>query len=328
MKISNHLKYLLGFVTLIVIGCSEDKQITNPPIEASVWEKLNNAPISSTNCFLGVGNTIYAGTVAGLYKSNDYGVTWKKLNISSLSTAPIHSLISYQNKIILGSGIKRGLFSSSDNGTSWHLINTGLPDSAPIRLLQADSLLFVGMADSGVYKSTDSGITWNPTGSRIAGCNVMDLTLSMTNIFVATFFDGVFVSSDYGIHWASLMNGITNNLCQCIVARGDTIIVGTRYGVFRSTDGGQTYSNSFSGLPNENISDLEVKAHYWFVGSDSGIYLSTDNGGNWLSLNYNLPTSTPVYQITSFFKYIYIYAATSGIWRANLDSLIASINKI
>lgn len=328
MNINNRLKYLLSFIFILVLGCSEDKQITNPPIELSVWEKLNNAPTSSTNCFMGVTNTLYAGTVAGLYKSDDFGVTWRKLNFSVLSTAPIHSLISHQNKIILGSGIKRGLYSSSDNGISWQLINAGLPDSAPIRLLQTDSLLFVGMADSGVYKSSDSGITWNPTGSTIAGSMVRDLTLSKANIYVATFFDGVFVSPDYGMHWASLMNGITNNLCQCIVAMGDTIIVGTRYDAFRSTDGGQTYSNSFSGLPDENISDLYVKAHYWFVGSDSGIYLSTDNGGNWLSINYNLPTSTPVYQITLFFEYIYIYAAPSGIWRANLDSLILGINKI
>ena len=150
MNISNRLKYLLGFVFLFVLGCSEDKRITNPPIEVSVWEKLNNAPTSSTNCFFGVSNNLYAGTVAGLYKSDDYGVTWRKLNFGALSTAPIHSLILHQNKIILGSGIKRGLYSGSDNGISWQLINAGLPDSAPIRLLQTDSLLFVGMADSGV----------------------------------------------------------------------------------------------------------------------------------------------------------------------------------
>ncbi len=319
--------FLVWIVILICYGCSEDEHITNypPSVKESFWQKLDDAPEVSTNCFLAKGDTLFAGTVSGLYYTIDSGFTWRKLGVGELSTAPIHALISNDNKIFLGSGIKKGLYCSSDNGLIWNLSNNGLPNSAPIRLIEKENLLFAGMADSGVYVSADTGITWLSTDPTIAGTRVRDFTISNENIFVATFFNGVFLSSDNGEHWISSMNGITNYLCQCIFAKGDTVFLGTRYGGFRSTDGGQNWSDSFSGLPSGNIWDLIANDNYWFAGSDSGIYLSPDNGDKWISINSGLPETSPVYKMTFFFEYIYIYTASSGMWRCNIDSLVTNI---
>jgi len=100
--------------------------------------------------------SLYAGTSAGVERSDDNGKTWAA--ISTLQMPETH-FIAVQGKMVLAAGLKR-MSLSGDDGTAWDSIP--LPaDLTQINAIAVDSLnnLWVGGRE-GVWYSTDLGLNW------------------------------------------------------------------------------------------------------------------------------------------------------------------------
>jgi photosystem II stability/assembly factor-like uncharacterized protein len=313
-------------VVMYLIGCKRDDVLINSVPDSYNWIHLSSAPQITSNCFLSRGDTLFVGTVSGIYISVDTGTTWRHIGYGQISTAPVFSIRSINGKLFAGTGIRRGLFSSSSNGYWWELADSGLPNSSPISLIQIDSLLFTGLSDSGVYVSNDFGVSWYSANTEVflEGTDVRAFASSSGDLFAATFGSGVFKTSNRGESWSGV--GIPNGFTLSLIVHAETLFVGTDNGGLRTTNGGLSWASPIQGLPRNNRvnSLLDVGTH-WFAGSDSGIYRSTDAGVSWSSISYGLPVEPLVNAVVVHKGYVFIATAIDGIWKSKLTNLTKTI---
>jgi len=113
------------------------------------------------------GFTLYAGTLAGVFRSSNQGVTWQTVN-TGLTATRVYALTQSRGAILAGTE-GSGVFRSVDNGASWQAANNGLrgvyvsafatqPDAVYTCVYYA-----ADAANNGVYRSLDNGLTWTIT---------------------------------------------------------------------------------------------------------------------------------------------------------------------
>lgn len=200
-------------------------------------------PNDASTIYIGTGDRNFGGgsyNGNGLYKSDDFGLTWSNLGLASAgiitdcSVNPTNS----QNIVIgaLGDGFAkttdRGIFVSNDGGSTW--INTlfvsdtsGVCDLIrdPVnpqilyaatfnRMNQFGNGISKGL-DSKIFKSIDGGLTWNELTNGLPNGQEMSrvgLTLSTSNpntiysVYVGTDYNifDVYKSTDAGANWTAL----------------------------------------------------------------------------------------------------------------------------
>ncbi|MEJ2184367.1 MAG: hypothetical protein P8Z36_00340 [Gemmatimonadota bacterium] len=236
--------------------------------------------------------TFYMGaTGGGVWKTEDYGITWHNVSdgyfaspsMGSLALAPSDPSIIYagtgsdgiRSNVILG----RGIYRSDDAGRTWRFL--GLRDAGQIGAVVVDpkdpDLVYVAALgtpfgrskDRGVYRSKDGGKTWQNVLFVSDSVGAVDLELK---------------PDDPHTIYASLWH---------VQRKPWTIISGGWQigGIYKSTDGGDHWQRKTKGLPTGLIgkSDLAVSAAdpdrvYALVETtdpDEGLYRSDDAGETW-----------------------------------------------
>src|SRR5207248_4286812 len=116
-------------------------------------------------------DTLYAGSVAGLYRSDDRGKTWYVVSDENLVVNTIVLHPQHPDRIILGIE-GDGIYVSDDRGKTFTRSSTGLYN-VRVTSIAADpsvrdrvyaSVVFGGEA-SGIYRSNDGGATWEKASS-------------------------------------------------------------------------------------------------------------------------------------------------------------------
>jgi hypothetical protein len=165
---------------------------------------------------------MYAGTVDGIYKSSDAGVTWTKLKGVVAGETLLAISPGFDNDHTIFAGTAGGLLVSNDAGATW----TAAPlPSTPVSTVEAvalspdfssDHTLLASVGGVGLFKSTDAGKTFTAVGADLLEQNL--------------------VISDF-----------TNPTGAAIqfspaFARDHTIFAYAEQDVVRSTDGGATWT--------------------------------------------------------------------------------------
>ena len=93
-----------------------------------------------------------------IFKTTDYGATWKPLANNLPPEAPVHVIReSSKNKDLLFAGTENGLFISQDGGKKWQHFTNGLPPAVIVRMTSsfiranADRELVIGTHARSVY---------------------------------------------------------------------------------------------------------------------------------------------------------------------------------
>jgi photosystem II stability/assembly factor-like uncharacterized protein len=199
-------------------------------------------------------STLYAGTIAGVFKSMDAAGTWSAAsagltdrNIQALAIDP-----STSSTLYAGSFGGR-VFKSTDSGGSWATASNGLPatESAEVLALTIDysnPLTLYAATGRGLYKSTDGGGRWVDTNLTTGPATGFAIDPVTPSTLYATG-DGFFKSTDAGGTWTRLTLFSGNSLV-IDPTNPSTMYEGTySYGVFRSTDAGTTWTAMTTGLP-------------------------------------------------------------------------------
>jgi hypothetical protein len=90
-----------------------------------------------------------------VFKTTDYGLSWRSLAGDLPGTAPVHVIReSSRNKDLLFAGTENGLFASLDGGRRWHHLKNGLPPAVRVDDLvihPRDRELVIGTHGRSVY---------------------------------------------------------------------------------------------------------------------------------------------------------------------------------
>lgn len=239
-------------------------------------------------------STFYFGsTGGGVWKSEDYGVTWRNISDGYFRTGSIGAIRvaeSDPNIIYVGTGsdgirsnviIGKGVYRSTDGGETW--AHVGLesvgqigrmivhPTNPDIVFVAAIGNPFGKGPHRGVYRTRDGGRTWEKV---------------------------LFVSDSVGFYGLVMEPG-NPNVLYASAWRAErkpwTIISGARpeagVGIYKTTDGGETWTRLTNGLPKTmlgkidlSISPANPRRVYALVEApdpEEGLYRSDDAGQTW-----------------------------------------------
>jgi photosystem II stability/assembly factor-like uncharacterized protein len=241
----------------------------------------------------GAQNVFYmAPCDGGVWKSNDYGRTWKPIfddqptgSVGALAVAPSDPNILYVGS---GEGLQRpdlstgdGIYRSDNAGKTWaHL---GLRDGQQIAALCVDprnaQRLFAAVlghpygpnTERGVFRSSDGGATWQRVLYRDENTGATEVTFDPRNpdTLYAVLWAGRQAPWEIGSSWD-----------------------GPGSGLYKSTDGGETWQPLTNGLPADpgriglGIAPGDPTRLYALVdGMPGGLYRSDDAGASWRKIN-------------------------------------------
>jgi photosystem II stability/assembly factor-like uncharacterized protein len=236
--------------------------------------------------------TFYMGaTGGGVWKTVDYGITWKNVSDGYFETPSIGAISVAQNDpniVYVGTGsdglrsnviVGKGMYKSIDGGSTWQHIglkNVGQigaveinPNNHNIVYVAAIGQPFRDNPERGVYKTTDGGKTWKKM---------------------------LFISDQVGAVDIELLPG-NPEIVFAAVWKGQrkpwTIISGGNAGeggIYKSIDGGGSWQKLTMGLPPGLIGKIDLavtpadsKMLYAVIEApdkEGGLYISEDQGGS------------------------------------------------
>ncbi len=236
----------------------------------------------------GHGVFYFGAAAGGIWKTTDYGATWKPISdaahitsIGALAVAPSNHDVIYagtgesalRGDITFGNGVYRTV----DGGKSW--ANIGLKDSRQIGAVivdprNADTVLVAAIGhafgpnqERGVYRTTDGGRTWTRVLYRDDQTGAIDVTFDPT---------------DPKIVYAALW--------QVRRQPWNFSSGGPGSGLFRSSDGGVTWTElKGKGLPDGILGRIDVavsaadpkRVYAMIEARQGGLYRSDDHGEHW-----------------------------------------------
>ena len=226
-------------------------------------------------------NVIYAGSVAGLYRSTDGGA---KFAIASDAGLVINSIVLHPRRperIILGIE-GDGVYISHDRGQTFSRTSEGLynlrittiaPD--PFERNRVYAAVVFGGAASGIYRSNDAGKTWE-RASKSQLPEVLSLTIASEADAEVKFIAG----TEKGIFWSNDGEQWTQAEPASFPIRVDKVVrfnrlrsfAATAEGVFTTRDGGKNWYR-LAGAKNRAI-DLAIGA----LGEKKALYALTVGG--------------------------------------------------
>lgn len=234
--------------------------------------------------YAGSGSDFSAGTVGGIFKSTDGGMTWDTLGrgvtVREIIIHPTNPNIIYAT---LGLNVLTvpGVIKSTDGGASWARADSGIrmsweegPGPIAIDPKHPDTLYCGtgGPFGGRFYKSTNGGMNWYSFGDTTAlrdGVTALAIDHENTNVvYAGTAYSGSLLkSTDGGMNWTStgLRAGIIYTI-ELGKKRG-TIYVGSSWsdvypvGLFKTTDLGFTWESLPDGLPDSaNVYVIEASS--------------------------------------------------------------------
>jgi len=238
----------------------------------------------------------------GLWRSNDAGQTWARIDDAGLSFNNVRSVVfdpNDGNRVLAASNIRMEV--SANAGVNW-INSVGSPGSfGGLPFANNPSLVLIGLAagpKSGggtrFYATIFNGLD---AGSPLPAACQSNSSLPCKG--------GVYYSDDGGYHWTA-GTGITDDSASHVTvgATPGTVFVSQNHtggypgGVYKSTDYGATWATSSSGLPSCNISDLAAAPSdgqvvwagcaYEDAAQPGGIFRSSDAGANWVAYGSGL----------------------------------------
>ncbi|HIQ06332.1 MAG TPA: hypothetical protein EYH31_11725 [Anaerolineae bacterium] len=245
---------------------------------------------------------VWAGTSAGVFRSQDGGQQWEQ-SVIGLSTPLIGALaVASDGTTLFAGGLNGTLARSEDSGRTWTTL-TQTPDSVQVSRIaisptyDKDRTVLVATDGAGILRSGDAGQNWNLSNEGLTDRSVLDMVWaweqSSSRVVFALSQSSVYRSDDAGRHWrqvGSAPNGVTLQVLAVgpLSTAELTLFAGSESsGVFCSTDGGANWKPISTGIGEVGINCLWLSPHFAtdrtiLAGASSGqIFRSGNAGEQW-----------------------------------------------
>ncbi len=255
-------------------------------------------------------NILLAGTITGIFRSEDSGETWSRLPTSRTpDLIDVESLaIDPRSTNVIYAGTWHLPYKSTDGGQNWRVINKGIIDDSDIFAINLDprnANHIIASACSGIYETGDAGESWHkiqgiPSQSRRTRAIMQHPTIP--GLVLAGTTEGFWRSAKGGDNnsWmVTTSRQLEINSIAVHPRTPDTIYIGTNnYGVMVSTDGGKNFvptNGGFSGrFVNAILTDRENmnRLYATTINTTTGggfFFVSNDSGASWQPSMRNMP---------------------------------------
>ena len=252
---------------------------------------LNTTQARSVYQILASGDTLFAATVDGIYRSTNRGSNWYKKS-SGITIGPgatyefCESIARYDGSLLTGAW--NGIYRSTDSGEQWTLTNISGEGVNAKNFTVHNGIVYgarENINDPGAYTSTNGGISWQGVA--------------------APFFNAITFRSEPGKLW-----------------------VGTIVGVWLSTDDGSTWVVRNNGLTSDPYSSSMLRINGTLVTAlkfgGSGVFQSTDDGLHWTGFGEGLPFLSSIEKLVVFKNGI-IAATSSGLWQRAISEVVTDV---
>ena len=244
-------------------------------------------------------NLIVVGTMTGVFRSQDAGVTWRRISpaehadlktVGSVAVDPADPERVY-------AGTWHLPWKTSNGGRTWRPMHAGMIDDSDVMTLGVDRRsrdTLYATACSGIYRSRDAGARWAklrgiPGSSRRTRAFAQDPERPQA-LYAGTT-EGLWASDDDGASWRLLTTRalVVNAI---VPLPGGTLLLGADgAGVLRSDDGGASWQASNEGFSDRFVSRVlfDHARGRLFVGirgdrQHGGVVVATAPEGPWAAL--------------------------------------------
>ena len=250
--------------------------------------------------------TLFAGTLTGVFRSSDAGATWQR--ISPPGDREIHEIESLavdpKNDEIVYAGTWHLPWKTADGGKTWHNIKQGLIVDSDVFSIIIDpertKTVYLS-ACSGIYKSENAGLLFRkiqgiPTEARRTRVLMQDP--ENREVVYAGTTEGLYKTENGGRTFQRMTGAdvVVNGVYVDPRDSKRVLLATDRGGVLASQDGGETFTGSNEGVSERKVAALLVDRDdptrmYAGVLNDKnfgGVFRSTDGGASWQQVDEGL----------------------------------------
>ncbi len=217
---------------------------------------------------------VLAGTIRGIYRSNNAGNTWElareteEASVGALAYLPDGSLLA-----ALESG---GLLASYDGGLSWGEYGS-LPNEVQgtALLVTAEGTLLLGTTEHSILRSTDKGLTWQSVHDE----TIFSFATNGQTLYAGTM-NELAVSVDDGVTWIALPHPPIHDLHQLLIDHDQPLLAGTYAGLLHYNQERQSWV-PLSATPRPLSAVALVSDGVYLVSTQEGLARSSDGGISW-----------------------------------------------
>lgn len=252
------------------------------PVEYPEFHEIHISPTDA--------NVLYAATetgpnppvsdeyevVGGVYRSDDAGVNWYRINcgLSNVAATTIRTSSDSSDNVVLGVSAgdgptayySGGIYWSDNGGETWQLASSLPAGSADSwfkiqDLAGADFLAFLTNptgSNLGFYISSDYGQSWNPLLDPLSGHEITDFAASADGQTIYASARDAFTidrTIDGGDNWSTLAIGA--DVIAISPDDPNRVIFAEDHALYLSTNGLTTYGNVLMETSNRRFQDIE-----------------------------------------------------------------------
>ncbi len=241
---------------------------------------------------------VWAGGYAGIYRSDDAGLTWTTMDAKQTISYGAYSIaIDANGNVLIGS--LQSVWISEDDGASFDELPGDLPNSSVRDITTSEGDVYAAFQGQGIFRFTDGGSAWEPFGPKGQDMSVIVGRTDSLDAVLAGDMADVYYSTDDGQSWNSADANEDYGWVECITpvpGVAGTALMGASWGLFKTTDNGMTWQKlSPKGLPSTTtVRDIGVdpadsntillSTNTPFPEDYDAIYLSTDGGQSFLEV--------------------------------------------
>lgn len=262
---------------------------------AAKWAKARGIPSSSrrTRAFAQSPDNqglLFAGTVEGLWMSEDGGLTWR---LATQKELVVNTIAALPGGIVLLGTDGAGVIRSIDGGRTWVASNAGFSERFVSRMLfdRVGQRVLAGIwgdrHHGGVFAAASPRGPWTRFGTGLAGREVLSLVLIGREVIAGTD-DGLFLSAGPAGAWQRLTTVVDGvdvhpRVVDLVTIPPRKLLAATSKGLLWTADGGRTWQRTTLGM-SEQVSALAVSpndSNLVIAATALGIFRSGDGGDTW-----------------------------------------------
>lgn len=224
------------------------------------------------------GRMLYAAGDSGIFRSEDYGRSWKQ----------VHREMTYGlavNGIRIYAGCGRSVYRSADHGADWRDITEKLHGSDPQASFRFNSFafeghfLFAGTLGEGIFRSGDYGESWSPIGKEPDNPIILCLFGAGNRVLAGTTLE-TYGTEDHGNSWVPGNKSLS--AVKAFARHAGRFYAATfQNGIYQSQDEARIWKHADAGLDAEYAYVLYEARGVLYSGTSEGVWRFSDREGKW-----------------------------------------------